>query len=487
MGNIFDWFNEIFAELVAEGSLLEGYTWWTITILAVTLLVIGFIAALKKYNLSFGMQVLIGLGLGIVFGALITLCFKDSDGTFTPGVEAGIGWLKLIGNAFTGLLKMIVVPLIFVMVATAIINMPTGSKKVKTWITRLIGSLVLFSLIGAVIGIASALIFNLDASSIVGTDAITERAQSLQDYQGSTDKTLVGLLTSFVPGNPFADLAGARDTSMIGVVIFAALIGFGGYIMLVKDPKSGNVFKNVMNSIKDVIMVVVNVIIKLTPYGVFAIIARTIAITDFNAIKELGKFVGASYLAIIVTFAVLLIPLVIRGLSPVMYLKKAWETLVFAFSSRSSAATVPKTYATQSRLLGVDDGLASLSSSLGASIGQVGWAGIYPAMLAVMIAVAEGQSITVAFIVKLLLIIAVASFAVAGVGGGATNAAIIVLVAMGLDVTLAAVLISVEPVIDMARTALNVNGAIVAGTYIAATTDSLNREIYNSNDVQEAV
>ncbi len=108
-------------------------------------------------------------------------------------------------------------------------------------------------------------------------------------------------------------------------------------------------------------------------------------------------------------------------------------------------------------------------------------------MLAVMIAVADGNTITSAFIIKLLLVIAVASFAVAGVGGGATNAAIIVLVAMGLDVTLAAVLISVEPVIDMARTALNVNGAIVAGTYTAAKTDSLDREIYNSLTVEEVV
>ncbi len=106
-------------------------------------------------------------------------------------------------------------------------------------------------------------------------------------------------------------------------------------------------------------------------------------------------------------------------------------------------------------------------------------------MLAVMIATADNMSLDITFILRLLIIIAVTSFAVAGVGGGATNAAIIVLVAMGLDVRLAAVLISVEPVIDMARTALNVNGAIVAGTVTGATTDSLDREIYNSKTVSE--
>lgn len=108
-------------------------------------------------------------------------------------------------------------------------------------------------------------------------------------------------------------------------------------------------------------------------------------------------------------------------------------------------------------------------------------------MLAVMIAPTMGIEVSIAFIIKLLLVISVTSFAVAGVGGGATNAAIIVLVAMGLPVGLAAVLISVEPVIDMARTALNVNGAIVAGTVTAATTDSLNREVYDSNSVSEVI
>lgn len=459
--------------------MFEGYTLFTLIGLLIIGIIFFIINSLKKYNLSFGVQVLVGLLVGVIFGFVLS-SLKE-----TEGAAALVEWLGLIGNTFTGLLKMIVVPLIFIMVVTAFVNMPVGSKKIKRWITRVIGFLIVFTLVGAAIGIVTALLFKLDASAIVSTDTIAERAAALEERAGETQTTFVGLVNSFIPGNPFADLSGARDTSMIGVVIFASFLGFGGYILLVKDPKAGNVFKDVMNSIKEVIMIVVSVIIKFTPYGVFAIIARTIYNTDFDAIVELGKFVGASYFALIVTFLLLLIPVVLLGLNPLYYLKKSWETLIFAFSSRSSAATVPKTYATQSKLLGVEDGLASLSSSLGASIGQVGWAGIYPAMLAVMIATAQGSPVDFAFILKLLIIIAVTSFAAAGVGGGATNAAIIVLVAMGLPVTLAAVLISVEPVIDMARTALNVNGAIVSGLVTAGTTDSLDREIYNSKEVSE--
>lgn len=364
--------SSIFSELVSAGNLLEGFTLLTILLLAFVAVVFIVINSLKVYNFSFGTTVLIALLSGIVFGTIISLTLKDNEGVLNDGVAPFVSWLGLIGSAFTGLLKMIVVPLIFVMVATAIINMPTGSKKVKSWITRTIGLLVLFSIIGAIVGISVTLLFGLDASSISLDDGIASRGDYLTSRAEGAETTLVGLLNSFIPGNPFADLAGSRDTSMIGVVIFSAFLGFGGYILLVKDPKNGGVFKNVMNSFKEVIMVVVNAIIKLTPYGVFAIISRTIINTDFKAIVDLGKFVGASYVSIILVFGILLIPLVLCKLNPVTYLKKSWETLVFAFSSRSSAATVPKTYATQSRLLGVEDGLASLSSSLGASIGQVG-------------------------------------------------------------------------------------------------------------------
>lgn len=456
--------------------MFTGYTFLTILGLVAIALVYFFISSLKKYNMSFGARVLIGLGLGIGFGLLLVQ-FKSKE-----GIDMIVEWLGLIGNTFTGLLRMIVVPLILVMIITSIVNMPQGSKKIKNWLTYVVGILVGGAVLGAIMGVVVAVVFKLDASAIIATDDIAARAQELTDRAAETQTTFVSLLSSFIPGNPFADLAGQRATSMIGVVIFAGLLGFGGYILLIKDAKSGNVFKNVMNSFKDVIMIVVNAIIKLTPYGVFAIIARTFYNTDFESIAELGKFVAASYTAIIITFIIVLIPLVVLGLNPIIYLKKSWETLVFAFSSRSSAATVPKTYATQSKLLGVEDGLASLSSSLGASIGQTGCAGIYPAMLAVMIAVSQGVDLDFAFILKLLLIIGVTSFAAAGVGGGATNAAIIVLVAMDLPVALAAVLISVEPIIDMARTALNVNGSIIAGVVTGAVTDSLDRDVYNAKN-----
>lgn len=156
------------------------------------------------------------------------------------------------------------------------------------------------------------------------------------------------------------------------------------------------------------------------------------------------------------------------------------ETLLFAFSSRSSAATLPLNLQTQTKRLGVPEGIANFAGSFGLSIGQNGCAGVYPAMLAVMIAPTVGiDPFTPGFIAMLILIVAISSFGVAGVGGGATFAAIIVLSAMDLPIALAGILISVEPLIDMGRTALNVSGSMVSGIVSSRITKELDTEIYN--------
>jgi uncharacterized protein len=138
--------------------------------------------------------------------------------------------------------------------------------------------------------------------------------------------------------------------------------------------------------------------------------------------------------------------------------------LTFAFSSRSSAASIPMNIDVQVNQLKVPPAIANLSASFGATIGQNGCAGIYPAMLAMMVAPSVGiDPMTVEFILPLIGIVVISSFGIAGVGGGATFAALVVLPTMGLPIEIVALLISIEPLIDMARTALNVSGAMTSG------------------------
>lgn len=207
-----------------------------------------------------------------------------------------------------------------------------------------------------------------------------------------------------------------------------------------------------------------------------------------DSIYSLGKFLIASYVALAIVFIVHLVILTISGLNPFTYGKKSAETLLFAFSSRSSAATLSLNINTQTKKLGVPDGIANFAGSFGLSIGQNGCAGVYPAMLAIMIAPSVGQPIDFAFIATLVIVIAISSFGVAGVGGGATFAAIIVLSVLNFPIALAGVLISIEPLIDMGRTAVNVSDSMTAGVTTAKLTKELDEPLYNERNLEtEAV
>jgi L-cystine uptake protein TcyP (sodium:dicarboxylate symporter family) len=211
-------------------------------------------------------------------------------------------------------------------------------------------------------------------------------------------------------------------------------------------------------------MKLVHMVMALTPYGILALITKVVAGSDAADILNLLTFIVASYLAIAIMFGVHAGLLTLSGINVLEYFRKVWPVLTFAFTSRSSAATIPLNVETQIEELGVKAPVANLSATFGATIGQNGCAGIYPAMLAVMIAPTMGvDPMSLSFITGLVAIVAISSFGIAGVGGGATFAALVVLPAMGFPVTVAALLISIEPLIDMARTALNVNGAMTAG------------------------
>ncbi len=182
-------------------------------------------------------------------------------------------------------------------------------------------------------------------------------------------------------------------------------------------------------------------------------------------------------------FAVHALLLSLTGVNPARVFRKVWPVLTFAFTSRSSAASIPLNVEAQSRRLGVPESIASFSASFGATIGQNGCAGLYPAMLAVMVAPTVGiNPLDPVWIATLVGIVTISSAGVAGVGGGATFAALIVLPALGLPVTLVALLISVEPLIDMGRTALNVSGSMTAGTVTSQLMKQTDKTVMNSED-----
>ncbi|MCY8213692.1 cation:dicarboxylase symporter family transporter, partial [Bacillus spizizenii] len=238
-------------------------------------------------------------------------------------------------------------------------------------------------------------------------------------------------------------------------------------------------FKKMVDAVYAIVMRVVTLILRLTPYGVLAIMTKTIATSDIDSILKLGMFVVASYAALITMFIIHLLLLTLSGLNPIVYLKKALPVLVFAFTSRSSAGALPLNIKTQ-KSMGVPEGIANFAGSFGLSIGQNGCAGIYPAMLAMMIAPTIGQNpFDPVFIITVIAVVAISSFGVAGVGGGATFAALLVLSSLNMPVALAGLLISIEPLIDMGRTALNVSGSMTSGLITSKVTKEIDSGIFN--------
>lgn len=436
---------------------------------------------MAKRHVSFPKRVFSALGIGIIYGIFIHLIY-GVDSTITKQTT---DWFSIVGDGYIALLQMIVMPLIFISIVSAFTKIQIGEKFAK------IGIYIFMFLIGtvaiaAIVGIVSALIFGLDASSIDLGSAESSRGNELASQaKGMTANTLPQQILELLPSNPFLDFTGQRTTSTIAVVIFAAFIGFAFLRVMRKQPESGNILKRGIDALYNLVMAIVTFVLRLTPYGILAIMTSTIATSDFGAIWTLGKFVLASYAALIVMYIIHLIIVTGLGLNPVTFVKKTGEVLLFAFTSRSSAGSLPLNVQTQKNRLGVPDGIANFSASFGLSIGQNGCAGIYPAMLAVMVAPAAGVEVNLQFILAVIGVVIISSFGVAGVGGGATFASIIVLSTLNLPVALAGVLISVEPLIDMGRTALNVNDSLLAGTGTAKLTDNLDKDAYNAEEYGE--
>ena len=451
-----------------------------INIVIMLIFIIGLFIMAKKH-VSFPKRVFTALGLGIVYGIILHLIY----GVNSKVLETTTDWFSIVGDGYVTLLQMIVMPLIFISIVSAFSKIQIGDKFAK------IGSYIFMFLIGtvaiaAVVGIFYAVVFGLDASSIDLGSAEHARGNEISsEAKQLTANTLPQQILELLPSNPFLDFTGQRTTSTIAVVIFAIFVGFAYLRVARKQPDNGSLLKRGIDAVYALIMSIVTFVLRLTPYGIIAIMASTIATSDFSAIWTLGKFMIASYAALLTMYVIHLIILAIMGINPIRYVKKTLEVLIFAFTSRSSAGALPLNVQTQTQRLGVPEGIANFSASFGLSIGQNGCAGIYPAMLAIMIAPVAHVDIDIPFILTLIGVVVISSFGVAGVGGGATFASILVLSTLNLPVALAGVLISIEPIIDMGRTALNVNDSMLAGTGTARLTGNLDKEKFNSNHYGE--
>ncbi|MEA4902688.1 L-cystine transporter [Desulfitobacterium sp.] len=441
-------------------------------------LIYGMVWMKRKGHYSFTVRVFTALILGILYGVIL----QYSYGATSSVVTEVNTWVGLVGNGYVRLLKLTVIPLIFVAITSAIINQDSKNLGKKAGI--IIAILLITTGIAAAVGAGTGGAFGLDASSIQAGTQETQAGEKMEtklvDFQ---QKTIQDQLLEIIPTNPFYALTGQGSNATLSVVFFAALVGIATVGIRKTKPESAELFTKFLNALHDVVMRIVTIVLRLTPYGVLALMTKFVSTSNVSEILRLLQFVLASYTAIIIMFVIHMIILAGFGLNPLTYLKKSAHVLTFAFTSRTSAGTLPLTVEALTDRLGVSKGIANLAATFGTSIGQNGCAGIYPAMLAVMIAPAVGiDPMTPAFLLKLVVVVALSSFGIAGVGGGATFAALTVLSIMGLPVGLVGLLIAIEPLIDMARTALNVSDSMVTGLVSSKVLHELDTEKYNDKN-----
>lgn len=406
-----------------------------------------------------GLTVFVGLLLGLASGAFLQIFYDKAV------IDRTLDWVNLIGSGYVRLLQMIVMPLVFISILSAITRLEQAKALGKISFSVL-GVLLFTTAIAAAIGIAMVYLFDLSAEGLVAGERELAAQARVEGRVGQVSHlTLPAMLLSFIPKNPFAELTGANPTSIISTVIFSAFLGVAALSLAKENPALGERITQGVETLNQLVMRLVRFVIRLTPYGILALMLKMGATSQWQDIVNLGNFIVASYAAIALMFVVHGVLLFLVKINPLAYYQKVMPTLSFAFSSRSSAATLPLNIETQTNKLKNHHTIANFSATFGATIGQNGCAGIYPAMLAVMVAPTVGiDPFSTTYLLSLILVVTLSSFGIAGVGGGATFAAIVVLSTLDLPLELVGLLISVEPLIDMGRTALNVNGAMVAGT-----------------------
>ena len=455
-------------------TLLFSSIWIGILILLFFLLVHINVNLKKKFKFSTRVIIstVLGFAAGIVFQSTLGMVGAEQVPDVIKNVTTAA---SLVGRGFTSLLKMVVIPLVGLSVYNSIINSKNNENLKKLTVKSVVYYTVTVA-ISAIIGISVAMLFNLGVGMKLpeGMEAWTGKGE----YKG-----LVDVVVSFIPSNIFKAMS---ETSVIGVVIFAAFLGFATNRMSLKNPEKIQPLKDVTSALFAVMTSVTTTIIKIIPYGVAALMFDLTASYGLEVFKNLVTYLIVMFISLALVVVMQSINLAIHGINPFTYYKKAMAPLILALTTTSSMGTLPVTIETLEKEVGVSSATANFTATLGTTIGMNGCAGVFPAVIAIMIANMNGIAITPVFLISLITVIALGSFGMAGVPGTAYIAATVVLGGMGLPFDPVAIVFPIDSIIDMGRTAVNVNGAMVISTVVDKEMGSFNESVLKSERVIEA-
>ncbi len=425
-----------------------------------------------KSNLT--LRIFIGMLAGIVIGALIQFSYDESgDFAFSFfGIDFSFqgffvqGIFEIGGKIFVNSLKMLVVPLVFVSLVCGVSSLSDPSK-----LGRLGGKSVLLYVFTTCIAVTFALVMALLIQPGSEFEMTTQ-----ETYEVKQAPPLAQVIIDMFPSNPIASMA---EGNMLQIIVFALLFG----VAITKAGEHGKKIQSAFESLNEVIMKIVLIIMNLAPYGVFFLMAKlaaTIELKDFGSILKYFLLVFVLLiLHALITYPTLLATL--ARLNPLTLLYKMKDTAIFAFSSSSSSATLPVTMATARNKLGVNRSVASFTIPLGATINMDGTA-IMQGVATVFIAQVYGVDLTTTQLLMVVLTATLASIGTAGVPGVGLIMLAMVLQQVNLPVEGIALIIGIDRLLDMTRTVVNVTGDCTVACIVAKSEKELDETVFNNKE-----
>ena len=410
-------------------------------------------------KLSFTQKILTAMLFGALFGILL-----NNIGIYNSLINQYLsnGVFEVIGKLFVNSLKMLVVPLVFCSITVGITSLGNLS---------LMGRIGLKAIIIYLLTTAFAISLALICAIIINPGQGFEIDNALQ-FSAKEAPSLSSVLISIVPSNPILAMA---EGEMLQIILFAIILG----IAITITGKNAESFKKGITSLNEIMMSMVQIIMKFAPLGVFCLIAKTFASQGIDMIIPLASYFFTVtivlLLHVLLTYSAFL--KFIGNVSPILFLKKMRTAVVFAFSTASSNATIPVTLNTVEKRLGVDKSVASFTVPLGATINMDGTA-IMQGVATVFIASVYMVDLTIGDYLTVILTATLASIGTAGVPGVGLIMLTMVLTQVGLPVEGVALIIGIDRLLDMMRTAVNITGDSMVSLITSKSEKSFNKSIF---------
>ena len=410
-------------------------------------------------KLSFTQKILAAMLFGAILGIILNN-ISVYNSLINQYLSNGV--FEVVGKLFVNSLKMLVVPLVFCSITVGITSLGNLSLMGRVGLKAII-----IYLLTTAFAITLALIFAI----VIEPGQGYEIDSSIQ-FSAKEAPSLSSVLTSIVPSNPILAMA---DGEMLQIILFAIILG----IAITITGNKAESFKKGIISLNEIMMSMVTIIMKFAPLGVFCLIAKTFATQGIDMIIPLASYFFTVTIVLILhvllTYSAFL--KLIGKVSPFLFLKKMRTAIVFAFSTASSNATIPVTLNTVEKRLGVDKSVASFTVPLGATINMDGTA-IMQGVATVFIASVYMVDLTIGDYLTVVLTATLASIGTAGVPGVGLIMLTMVLTQVGLPVEGVALIIGIDRLLDMMRTAVNITGDSMVSLITSKSEKSFNKSIF---------